>query len=308
MKKTLLIVIALALALSLLAACAAPAAPAASSAAPSSAAPASPSAPASEAPSEAVSASASASPSESAAAASDDSLKKIKDKGTFVLGFDDAFKPMGFKDESGKYVGFDIDMANEFTKKIGVKLVLQPINWDTKDLELSSGNIDAIWNGFTISDEKKQTISFGVPYMNNKQVLVVKSDSSIKTLKDLAGKVIIAQENSAAVDAINANKDLASSIKELVKVSDYVKALIELKAGTVDCVAIDEIYARYQITTEKDNLRILDEDLGKEQYGVGFRKADLALTEEWNKVYKQLKDEGIAKTISEKWFGSDVLL
>lgn len=274
MKKLFAIIIVIALALSLFAACS-PVAPAASSSAP---------------------------------AASDDSLKKIKEKGKFILGFDDTFKPMGFKDESGQYVGFDIDMAKEFCKKLNVELVLQPINWDTKDMELSSGNIDAIWNGLSITDKNKQAMSFGVPYMNNRQVLVVRADSGIKTLKDLAGKIVITQENSAAVEAISANKDFAASIKDLIKVSDYVKAMIELKGKTVDCVAIDEIYARYQITADKEDFLILTEDLGKEQYGVGFRKADLALTEEWNKIYKQLKDEGIAKTISEKWFGSDVLL
>jgi len=175
-------------------------------------------------------------------------------------------------------------------------------------MELSSGNIDAIWNGLSISDERKQTMSFGVPYMDNKQVLVVRADSNIKTLKDLAGKIVITQENSAAVDAINANKEFAASVKELVKVSDYVKAFIELGGKTVDCVAIDEIYARYQITADKDDFVILEENLGTEQYGVGFRKSDAALTDEWNKIYQQLKDEGIAKTISEKWFGSNVLL
>lgn len=297
MKKVLAIVLAIVLSFALLSACAAPAAPTAS--------------PINQTPQSAgvsASASSAASASSSPSAAADQSLQKIKDKGKFILGFDDTFKPMGFKDEKGEYVGFDIDMAREFCKKLGVELKLQPINWDTKGMELSSGNIDAIWNGFTIDEELSKTISYSVPYMANRQVLVVKADSSIKTLKDLAGKIVITQDDSSALKAINKNKDFESSLKEVVKVSDYVKAFIELQGGTADCVAIDEIYARYQITTDKSNFRILDENLGSEQYGVGFRKDDAALTNEYNKIYQQLKDEGIAKTISEKWFGSNILL
>ena len=240
--------------------------------------------------------------------ASDDSLKKIKDAGKFILGFDEGFPPMGFKDKDGKHVGFDIDLAREFCKKLNVELVLQPIDWDSKELELSSGKIDCIWNGFTITDERKAALSFGKPYMANKQVLVVKADSAIKTLKDLAGKKVIVQEKSAAYEAITGNKELNDSLGELIQISDYVKALTELEAGAVDCVGIDEIMARYYITSNSKQFTILEENLGSEEYGVGFRKADIALTEEWNKIYDQLKKEGIAKQISEKWFGSDILL
>jgi polar amino acid transport system substrate-binding protein len=144
--------------------------------------------------------------------------------------------------------------------------------------------------------------------MANQQVMVVKADSPIKSLKDLAGKIVITQEKSGALEAIQADKEFQASLKQLVEVSDYVKAFTELKAGTVDAVAIDETYVRYQITADKEDFVIMEEGLQKEEYGVGFRKGDIALTEEWNKIYKQLKDEGIAKKISEKWFGSDILL
>lgn len=297
MKKMLAIAIVLALVLSFTA-CQPGAAPAETSA------PASPSETAS-APAES---SAAAQESAQSTEPTDDSLKKIKDKGTFIQGFDETFMPMGFKDKDGQHKGFDIDMAREFVKRIGVELVLQPIDWNSKELELSSGKIDSIWNGFSVSEERKKNLSLSKSYMANRQVLVVKADSPIQTLADLAGKKVITQEKSAAYDAIMANADFSKSLGEIVQVSDYVKACIELDAGTVDCIAIDEVYIKYYITTNKSDYRILKEDLGAEEYAVGFRKGDAALTTEWNKIYLQLLNEGIAQEISKKWFGEDILI
>ena len=242
------------------------------------------------------------------AASTDDSLKKIKDAGKLVLGFDDTFMPMGFKDKDGSYTGFDIEMAKEFCKRLNVELVLQPIDWDTKEMELNSGKIDCIWNGFTITDENKQKLSFGKPYMANRQALVVKNDSAIKTLKDLAGKKVMVQESSAAYNAITKNEELNKSLGELLQTTDYLKALTELGSGTVDCVGVDEIMVRYYIASESKSFRLLDENLGSEEYGVGFRQGDKALTEEWNKFYDDIKKDGTGAKISEKWFGANVLL
>ncbi len=242
------------------------------------------------------------------AASSDDSLKKIQDAGKFILGFDDTFMPMGFKDKDGSYTGFDIEMAKEFCKKLNVELVLQPIDWDTKEMELNSGKIDCIWNGFTITDKNKEKLSFGTPYMANRQELVVKSDSAIKTLKDLAGKKVMVQESSAAHNAITKNEELNKSLGELLQTTDYLKALTELESGTVDCVGVDEIMVRYYIASEDKSFRMLDENLGSEEYGVGFRLNDKALTEEWNKFYEEFKKDGTGAKISEKWFSANVLL
>jgi polar amino acid transport system substrate-binding protein len=242
------------------------------------------------------------------AAAADTSLQKVKDAGKFILGFDDTFMPMGFKDKDGTYVGFDIDMAKEFCKKLNVELVLLPIDWDTKEMELNAGKIDCIWNGFTITDENKQKLSFGTPYLDDRQVLVVKSGSAIKTLKDLAGKKVMVQESSAAFNAISKNTTLKDSLGELLQTTDYLKALTELESGTVDCVGVDEVMVRYYIASESKQFTVLDENLGSEQYGVGFRQADKALTDEWNKFYEEVKKDGTGAKISEKWFGANILL
>jgi polar amino acid transport system substrate-binding protein len=243
-----------------------------------------------------------------AASTGDNSLQKVKDAGKFILGFDETFMPMGFKDKDGTYVGFDIDMAKEFCKKLNVELILQPIIWDNKEMELNAGKIDCIWNGFTITDENKQKLSFGTPYLDDRQVLVVKSGSAIKTLKDLAGKKVMVQEGSAAFNAISKNTELKDSLKELLTTPDYLKALTELEAGTVDCVGVDEVMVRYYIATESKQFTVLDENLGSEQYGVGFRQADKALTDEWNKFYEAIKKDGTGAKIAEKWFGANILL
>lgn len=234
------------------------------------------------------------------------SLEKEK----LVLGFDDTFVPMGFKDEDGKYTGFDIDLAKEVGEKLGKEIEFQPIDWSMKETELNSGNIDFIWNGYSITDERKEKVEFSTPYLNNRQVIITLADSKINSKADLKDAVVGAQNQSSAVDAIEADGDTMANFKDgkVVTFDTNNEALMDLEAGRLDAVVADEILAKYytnQRGAEKYN--VLKEDFGSEAYAVGMRKDDKELVEAFNKAFKELVDEGKAAEISKKWFGEDII-
>jgi len=239
-------------------------------------------------------------------AAADDSLAKVKAAGTLILGLDSAFPPMGFINDKNEIVGFDIDLAREVTSRMGVELKLQPIDWSSNILELNSGNIDCIWNGFSISEERKAEVNFTDAYMQNRQVVIVRGDSGINTLADMAGKTLCLQAGSSASDALASNADFKASLKEVVELSDNVTAFMELEGKTSDAILMDEIVAAYYITQNAKDYKILDESLADEQYGVGFRLADQSLRDEVNNQLKAMAADGTLAEISNTWFGKDV--
>ncbi|MBQ4100299.1 MAG: amino acid ABC transporter substrate-binding protein, partial [Oscillospiraceae bacterium] len=175
----------------------------------------------------------------------------IKDKGTMVLGLDDSFPPMGFRDENNNIVGFDIDLATKVAEKLGVTLELQPIDWDSKEMELSGKKIDMIWNGMTITPERKENMFFAKAYVANKQVVIVPEGSDIKTLADLKDKVVGLQKGSSSLDALKKNEAVASSVKQIAEYPDNVTAFMDLKAGRIDAFVVDEVAGRYIISTNK---------------------------------------------------------
>lgn len=236
----------------------------------------------------------------------DTSLEDIKAKGKLILGLDDAFPPMGFQNDDKEIVGFDIDVAREVCKRMGVELVLQPISWDAKELELSTKNIDCIWNGMSYNTERDQTMTLSATYMKNKQVAVVLADSNINSLADLAGKKVVIQNGSTASDAMDANPDFTNSLKELVKVEDNVQALLDLKTSGSDAVVMDEVVARYYTEKEAGTYKVLDESLADEDYVIGFRKGDESLCAEVEKQIKEMAADGTLAKISETWFGTDL--
>jgi len=238
----------------------------------------------------------------------DDSLAKIKSSGVFVLGLDDAFPPMGFRDENNNITGFDIDVATEVAKRMGVELKCQPIDWSSNVLELNSGNIDCIWNGLTITADRQKQMTFSNAYMKNRQVVVVRGDSGITTLADLAGKTLCLQAESSAADALASKPDFKNSLGKVVELDDNVAAFMELEGKTSDAVLMDEIVADYYITQNKKDFKVLDESLADEEYGVGFRKSDKALADEVNKQLKAMADDGTLAKISIKWFGKDITI
>ncbi|MFR8002591.1 MAG: amino acid ABC transporter substrate-binding protein [Hydrogeniiclostridium sp.] len=240
--------------------------------------------------------------------AGDDSLQKIKDKGQLVLGLDDSFPPMGFRDTDNNIVGYDIDLAKEVAERMGVELIITPVDWDYKETELNDGNVDCLWNGMSVDDERKEKMNLSEPYMENRQVVVVLADSGINTLADLAGKSVILQAGSTAVGALDSKEDVKSTLKEVTEVPDNVQAMMELGQGTGDAVVMDEVVARYYISKSDnpDQFKVLDEALSDEVYAVGFRKADQSLRDEVQKILGEMKADGTLKTITEKWFGSDI--
>ena len=173
-----------------------------------------------------------------AALAEDTGLEDLKAKGTFVMGFDEEYPPMGFVDENGEYVGFDIDLAKEVTSRLGVELVLQPIAWDSKELELSGKNIDCLWSGLTITPERIEQMTFSIPYLANEQILVVRTDSGIASKADLTGKVLGTQAGSSSVDVLEAEEYGIAFRKGEQTLADAVsQQLIDMaNDGTLDTI------------------------------------------------------------------------
>ena len=242
-------------------------------------------------------------------APADESWAKVEAAGTFILGFDETFAPMGFKDKDGNYVGFDIDLATEVSSRLGLDApTLMPINWDSKVMELNAGNIDLIWNGLTITEERKKEMLFSDPYMDNRQIIVVRAESDIQSKADLAGKIVAAQADSSALKAIQAEPEVKDSFGDLVESPDYVVALLELKQGSVDAVVVDETMGSYYISQDENPaaFRILDDNFGEEQYGIGFRLGDVALKDAIQGALNDMVEDGTFATISKKWFGHDV--
>ena len=177
--------------------------------------------------------------------AGDDSLDKIKARGTFILGLDDSFPPMGFRDESNNIVGLDIDLATEVCKRLGVELILQPIDWDSKELELSTGKIDCIWNGMTITDERVESMFIPKPYIANRQVVIVGNTYSGDGLGSLKGKTVGLQKGSSSLEALEKNKEVHDSVKSITEYDNNVNAFLDLKAGRIQALVVDEVAGRY---------------------------------------------------------------
>ena len=225
--------------------------------------------------------------------------------GTFIVGFDQEFPPMGFIGDDGEYTGFDLDLAKETAKRLGLEYKAQPIAWDSKDMELESGNIDCIWNGFTMTG-REDAYTWSEPYMENAQVFVVKKDSGIKSQADLAGKTVEVQMDSSGQKALESNPDLTASFGQLVTTPDYNTAFMDLEQGAVDAICMDTIVAAYQIKSRNADMEILPDSLSAEQYAVGFKKGNTELRDKVNKTLEEMAADGTLAKISDKWFGEDV--
>ena len=225
--------------------------------------------------------------------------------GTLIVGFDQDFPPMGFVGDNGEYTGFDLDLAKEVASRLGLEYKAQPVAWDSKDMELESGNIDCIWNGFTITG-REDDYTWTTPYMANKQVFVVANDSDIKSQADLAGKVVEVQADSSAEAALKENQDLANTFGQLLTTPDYNTAFMDLEQGAVDAVAMDVIVAGYQIKQRNADFKILDDSLSEEEYGVGFKKSNTELRDKVQGALEEMAADGTLAKISDEWFGEDV--
>lgn len=220
---------------------------------------------------------------------------------TFTVGFDAEFPPYGYMDENGEYTGFDLELAEEVCTRNGWTLVKQPVDWDAKDMELNSGSIDCIWNGFTMNGREEQ-YTFSVPYVDNSQVFVVKADSGIAAFADLAGKNVGVQKDSSALAALESDAaDLAATFAELNQYADYNTGFLDLDAGAIDAIAVDIGVAEYQLESRGDAYVILDEKLATEQYGIGFKLGNTELKDQVEKTLLEMADDGKFMEIAEKY-------
>ena len=229
------------------------------------------------------------------------------DRTQLIVGFDAEYPPYGYMDENGEYVGFDLDLAQEVCDRNGWELVKQPIDWDAKDMELNSGSIDCIWNGFTMTG-REDDYTFSEPYVDNSIVVVVAADSDIQSLEDLAGKVVATQADSSALTALTDdsedNKDniaLAATFAELQQVADYNSAFMNLEAGSIDAIAVDIGVAQYQISSRGDMFRQLDTPISTEQYAIGFKKGNEELRDQVQATLDEMAEDGTLAEIAAKY-------
>jgi polar amino acid transport system substrate-binding protein len=233
------------------------------------------------------------------APAGDSELKPV------VMGLDDTFAPMGFRDEKGELVGFDIDLAREVATREGWDITFQPIDWSMKETELNAGNIDLIWNGYSITDERKEKVNFSDPYLANAQIVITLSDSEIMNLSDMEGKSVATQAESSSLDAARAQAGLVESFKDakLIEYATFNEVFNDLESGRADAIIADEVLARYYMANKgAEAYKVLEENLGPEQFGIGVRKDDEELLTELNDALKAMKDDGKYDEFYSKWF------
>ena len=240
-----------------------------------------------------------------------DNWAKYQKQGSITIGFDNTFVPMGFEEKNGKYAGFDIDLAQSVSEKLGIQIKFQPIDWDMKETELQNGTIDAIWNGYTATDERKEKVAFTIPYMENQQVLVSKKSQNIQSVKDMNNKVLGAQAGSSGYLNFEGQPELLKNRVKDQKANQYQsfnEALIDLKNDRIDALLIDRVYANYYLQSEGilNDYNIFSAGFESEAFAVGVRPADKTLLAALNQAFISLYQEGKFQEISQKWFGEDV--
>lgn len=234
-------------------------------------------------------------------------LNDIKNKGKFVVGLDDSFPPMGFRSEKEEIVGFDIDLAKEVAKRMKLNVEFKTVEWDGVIGSLNNGDIDLIWNGLTITENRKKQIEFSNPYLENKQIIVVNKESNIGSKKGLKGKIVGVQMGSSSYEAFSKDEEISNNVVETKKYSKNTEALMDLEAKRIDAVVVDEVVGRYYISKKPGLYKVLSEDFGREQYGVGFRKEEIEFKKEVDKILDQMKKDGTTESISKKWFGENII-
>ena len=226
-----------------------------------------------------------------------------------VVGLDDSFPPMGFKDEKNEIVGFDIDLAKEVAKRLGREVEFKAIDWNSKEAELKSGRVDILWNGLDITDKRKENMLFREPSMDNRQIVFVAKDGKVAVASeaDLAGKTIGTQSGGTTEEYFENKPELKASMKEVKYYPDYINAFMDLENGRLDAVVGDEIIGRYYISKHPDEIQAIDTVIGTvSQFGIAFRKDDQKLRDEVQKVFDEMKADGTVAKISEKWFAKDI--
>ena len=236
----------------------------------------------------------------------DDSLQKVLDAGELILGLDTEFPPMGFKNDSGEIIGFDIDVAHEVCNRLGVTLVKKGINWDDKEDDLNSGKIDCIWNGMSVTPGRAESMNLSESYMKNEVIVVILDDSNIEGLRDLTGRKLGVQSGSTAEDVLKESEKITNA--SVFKYDDNRELLKKLDEGEIDAALVDSIVAYYLILQSERQYYILPDSLAEEEYAIGFRKEDNTLRDRVQEILKEMKADGALGSISKKWFGSDITI
>ena len=235
-------------------------------------------------------------------------LDDIKANGKLVIGLDDTFAPMGFRDEAGNLVGFDIDLAKAVCEKLGVEAVFQPISWDAKEMELSTGRIDCIWNGMSVTPEREEQMALSSAYLKNHIIIMTNPNVAVASLDDLKNVKIGTQAKSSALEAMEAS-DLYDEIKDNIsEYATYDEVILDMKAGRIDVMVIDEVLGAYKNSKMDNYFGVAEANFGEDEYAIGFRKGDTELRDAVNDVLAALMSDGTADKISDDWFGESLLI
>lgn len=229
---------------------------------------------------------------------------------TFTVGFDAEYPPYGYKDEkTGDYTGFDLELAQEVCKRRGWTYKAQPIDWNSKDMEINSGTVDCLWNGVTLTG-REDDYTWSEPYVDNSIVVAVRADSDIEKLSDLAGKAVATQAASSALTALtndpgdgsnDENLKLAKSFGSLDQIADYNDAFMQMTSGVYDAIAVDIGVAQYQLSANEGKFRILDEEISKEQYAIAFKKGNTKLRDEVQETLNEMVEDGTFTEIADHY-------
>lgn len=243
----------------------------------------------------------------------DEGWNNIKNKGTLVVGLDDTFVPMGFRDEKNELTGFDVELAKEVAENLGVKVEFQPIEWSMKESELKNGTIDVIWNGYTINENREQKVSFSNPFLENKQVLVTLKQNNIQKFSDMKNQTLGAQSESSGSSLIENNPEVFLDIikdNEPVYYESFVDAFLDLKASRIQGILIDSVFAEYYVNNDndKDSFSIVEGEFPKENFAVGVRKDETSTVDAINSSFKDLYNNGKMQELCNKWFGEDRII
>lgn len=245
---------------------------------------------------------------QTSAAPADTSWDYISQKAEIIVGLDDTFAPMGFRDEANNIVGFDVDMAKEVCTRLGVKATFQPIDWDAKEMELSGKKIDVIWNGLSITPERQKIMGFTKPYLDNKIILMVKAGTTLATREELAGKKIGTQAKSSALEVLMADAAWESVKTNVSEYKSYDEAILDLDIGRIDVLVVDEVLGMYKNAKLGNKFAVAELNFGTDTYGIGFRLEDKAFLAKLEEALDAMKADGSAAKISETWFGKDIIV
>ena len=240
----------------------------------------------------------------------DKNIDDPKHSDKLIIGLDDEYAPMGFRNEKGEIVGFDVDLAKEAGRRMGVEFEFKPIDWDNKREEITSGNVDILWNGTDITDDRKEYMIFSKPYMDNRQILIVPKNNpkNIHSADDLAGKIVGTQAGSSSRYYVEDNPELRNSFKDFKTYLNFKIAFADLDSGNVDVLICDELAGRYEISRVPQVFTVIEATVGPAcEIGIGFRKDDVELRDRVQKVFDEMIKDGTAKKISEQWFQANLI-